>query len=289
MAGASKRRRERQIFQAFLELHPLFAAEPIERWVQPHTDPPDIVCSTTKGRDIGVELKSWVHESEIATNRPRWDFFESAEEALEPQPLNESNNILVVRFHPRKHVSRVRHPDRVPFRSEFYRLITVVDNNWQQDWDRPRGHYWRDFSSDPTLSKYLDGLRFWPKRNRFGEDSTYPSGQPWIVPGIEANSFSEQSSQNSLRTVASKALKQYDRRRTELQGLDEFCLLIHYDEKALFYNSPAETARFKFEDHAREAATFLRRASSCPFDRIFLLIALEPRPRVFDVGQDCTT
>ena len=69
-----------------------------------------------------------------------------------------------------------------------------------------------------------------------------------------------------------------------MQGLDEFCLLIHYDEKALFYNSPAETPRFKFEDHALEAVRFLRQTGSGPFDRIFLLVALDPCAEVFDLS-----
>lgn len=284
MAQATKRPRERQIFQAFLDLCPLFAAEPIERWVQPETDPPDIVCLTSAGRHVGVELKSWVHESEIATKRPRWDFFESAKEILEPQPLNESDNISVVRLHPRNHVSHIKQQDRSPFRSEIYRLIAVVDNSWQQDWDRPPGYYWRDFSSYPALSKYIDGLCFWPKRNHRGKDTTYPSSQPWILPAIKAEWISEQSSKASLRHVISKAQKKYDRQQPELRGLDEFCLLIHYDEKALFYNSPAETPQFKFEDYAREAECFLRQTGSGPFDRIFLLIALDPNSSVFDLS-----
>ena len=160
VAGASKRSRERQIFQAFLDSCPLFAGEPVERWNQPDKDPPDILCSMSGGRDIGVELKSWVHESEIATKKPRRDFFESAMDTLEPQPPNKSDNISVVRLHPKNHMSRVRRQDRDGFRSEFYRLVTVVDNSWQRDWDRPLGHYWQDFSSSPTLSKYFDGLRF---------------------------------------------------------------------------------------------------------------------------------
>ena len=284
MARATKRDREGQIFQAFLDLRPLFATELIEGWDSSETDPPDIVCSTSAGRHVGVELKSWVHEFQIATKRPRGNFFESTREILGLRAPKESDNIQVVLLRPTKHVSYIRQQDKSLFRSEIYRLIAEVDKSWQQNWEGPQGCCWRDFSSYPTLSKYLDGLGFWPKRNRRGKDATYPSSQPWIVPGIPGGWFSEQSSKDSLSKVILKALKKYDRQQPELQGLDEFCLLIHYDENALLYNSPAETSRFKFKDYAREAKYLLRQNGSGPFDRIFLLIALYPDPSVFDLS-----
>ncbi len=178
MAPVNKRTREGQIFQAFLDCCPLFAGELVESWVQPAKDPPDVVCLTKEGQELGVELKSWVHESEIAAKKPRGDFFESVSEILEPQPPNKSKNILVVRYYPKDHVSRVRRQDQKLFRSEIYPLIEEIDNRWEPKWNKqPLGYYWQDFSSYPTLRMYLDGVRLYPKKGRFGERHDHP---PWI-------------------------------------------------------------------------------------------------------------
>ncbi len=44
------------IFGAFLRANPEFAGEVIAKWEQPNDDPPDVLCTASSGRRIGVEL-----------------------------------------------------------------------------------------------------------------------------------------------------------------------------------------------------------------------------------------
>ena len=63
-------------------------------------------------------------------------------------------------------------------------------------------------------------------------------------------------------------------------GFDDLALVIYYHQ-AWFYNSPAETLFFKFEDAARDIGQVLN-GDFGPFERVFLFIATGPG-RVFQI------
>ena len=77
---------EKPIFATFLKVCPDFAGEPIEEWdvvdewyrkrelsapLPPYDKRPDIISRTVSGKMIGVELKSWLNEPQIAEARRR--------------------------------------------------------------------------------------------------------------------------------------------------------------------------------------------------------------------------
>src|SRR6266852_3812006 len=75
---------EKLIFDSFLQACPDFANEPIDSWdvveewypkrgLDPPAEPfdkrPDVICITSSGKKIGVELKSWVNREQITEAR----------------------------------------------------------------------------------------------------------------------------------------------------------------------------------------------------------------------------
>ena len=63
--------------------------------------------------------------------------------------------------------------------------------------------------------------------------------------------------------------------------MDEFHLLIHYNQ-ALLFNSPVETFFFKFEDAARAGSAFIGDDPGI-LAKIFLIRAFRPGERVFQL------
>jgi hypothetical protein len=61
-----RRKYERAVFKGFLQTRPFFAGSPIRCWIWNRKDPPDIYCWTEDGRKIGIELVSWIDETEMA-------------------------------------------------------------------------------------------------------------------------------------------------------------------------------------------------------------------------------
>ncbi|HMG75560.1 MAG TPA: hypothetical protein VK582_18825 [Pyrinomonadaceae bacterium] len=79
---------EKNVFASFLEVLRDFAGEPVKEWdvveewyvnraltppAVPYDKRPDVICVTSSGRKIGVELKSWLNEEQIAEARSRPD------------------------------------------------------------------------------------------------------------------------------------------------------------------------------------------------------------------------
>jgi hypothetical protein len=56
-------------------------------------------------------------------------------------------------------------------------------------------------------------------------------------------------------------------------GFDHLSLVIYYNS-ALLYNSPAETAIFKFADAVQASKEFLK-DDPAPFDSVFLFISID--------------
>lgn len=85
---------------------------------------------------------------------------------------------------------------------------------------------------------------------------------------------------NALQQRLSEKREKY-RLCTELKSFAELVLIIHYDQ-ALLYNSPVNAPNFAFEDAVAEARIFLG-GDPGAFTRIFVLRALEPSGRVFQL------
>ena len=88
-----QRQREAAVFDAFLRTEPLFAGEEVSSWLQPDQDPPDVLCRTSGGKLIGVELKTWANEGQIADARAEERRRDAILAALAPLPPNTTQNI----------------------------------------------------------------------------------------------------------------------------------------------------------------------------------------------------
>jgi hypothetical protein len=51
---------EKEIFTRFIQEAPLFADATVKKWDVATSDPPDIKCELDNGREVGVELTSWL-------------------------------------------------------------------------------------------------------------------------------------------------------------------------------------------------------------------------------------
>jgi hypothetical protein len=79
-----------------LDAAPLFADVEITRWFQPKVDPPDIECDLLDGRKIGVELTSWLEESQIGRAKSEEALEQPIRAAIHPEPPNEMEHIYSV-------------------------------------------------------------------------------------------------------------------------------------------------------------------------------------------------
>ena len=116
-------------------------------------DPPDIEVDLAEGRKVGVELTSWLDESQIGREK-KFEFMEqSFRDAIKPEPPNETEHVFLVWLFPKR---RMADTDRAAFRSELLALIDAMDKRWESepDWSSPQGFAYTDFTNHPTLAKY---------------------------------------------------------------------------------------------------------------------------------------
>ena len=134
------RQSEKVIFEAFLRVNSGFAGEAIAMFEQPDDDPPDVLCTTSSGRRVGVELGEWLNEDQIHDAKGSEAIQRSILQAIGPQPPNDTENIYFAWLHP-KPKARVKPADAQLFRTELFRLVGDVDARWDQedDWQSPQG------------------------------------------------------------------------------------------------------------------------------------------------------
>jgi hypothetical protein len=124
------RAEEHRVFTAFLAAAPLFAGSSVFDWRQPSKDPPDIECDLADGRKIGVELTSWLDESQIGSEKRVESVESSFRDAIQPEPPNQTEHIQFVWLTPKR---RMVPADGAPFRAEFLTLIEEIDKRWESE------------------------------------------------------------------------------------------------------------------------------------------------------------
>lgn len=112
---------EKTTFAAFLAAAPDFAGEAVQNWCQPVQDPPDVLCTTVSGRQVGLELTGWLDEDQIADAKNTESIEDSFRKAIQPDPPNNTEHIhfawlLTV---PK---ARIKPADATAFRSALLRL-----------------------------------------------------------------------------------------------------------------------------------------------------------------------
>ena len=293
-AAVAEMQREKLIFESFLTVCPEFAGEPIQEWdvvekwyanraltppPKPFDRRPDIIALTASGKRIGIELKSWVNQEQIAEARERERIQDDILNAIGKQPPNETKTIGYVWLSPKR--VRFDERDAADFRDQLFRLIARVDNDWSRkpgseqmcagDIDR--------FEEFPHLKKYLHRIRCRPAtRSR--------ATVRWIRFPDAGRLYSPSEMLETLESLLHSHSR--DERYHDLPaqaGLDELYLLIHYDFKAFAYDTPFDAPDFGFG----EAATFAWRVVSGEgnfFDRIFLFHLLPGEEAAFEIFPD---
>lgn len=271
-----KKEAEANLFRFFLSLQPLFAGEPIVEWCQPAADPPDILCRTGAGQTVGVELGSWIDQGQMDVRRQQERIETDIRAAIGEQPENSTRHFRFVQLHPKDRV-RMHEINAGDFRRELFALIARADGESVEDaWPGSSEIVRPDRSSCPAVAKALHSIQCF--RRREGDDPV--PGIPWVIFPSWGGAYHPQSMVDALqRRLAEKREKYLS--SSELKSFGEFILIVHYDQ-ALLYNSPVDAPDFGFKDAVAAARTFLE-GNPGVFTRIFLLIALEPGGRVFQL------
>lgn len=281
-------RNERAIFESFLNVCPGFADESITDWhqicdwypatgLQPPAPPndkrPDVICVTESGKRVGVELKSWINEEQIAKAKLQEKFVESILRAIGDLPANGTLHIrqVILKGKPKTFNKR----DAEQLRSELFQLIRQADHNW------PYKAKWEQSSSDPadladfpTLRRYLTRVEIVPYRN-FGKPIIEERFRNvhWIRFPNRASHFKIEYMLNALTEALSVTTERRYQNICNLVGLDVVFLLIHYDLRAWEYNTGIDTPNWSFKDTEDFARKTLG-ADSGPFKGVFLFNSL---------------
>jgi len=84
---------EKNTFAAFLNAAPAFAGDKITNWSQPKQDPPDVLCTTEAGLQVGLELTGWLDNGQITDAKAIEAIEQSIRKALRPEPPNHTEHI----------------------------------------------------------------------------------------------------------------------------------------------------------------------------------------------------
>jgi hypothetical protein len=283
--------REKFIFRSFLRTLPEFAGEPIKEWdvveewyanrnvaapASPLDKRPDIICLTAMDKKIGLEMKSWLNEEQIAEARRHEEVQDRLLRAIGDQGPNKTRHIGFIWLSPKQ--VRFDRKDSDRFREEMFALIEQIDRAWsaKEQCEQEHNQIVNDLSAFPVLNKYLTHVDFYPDRR--GKRNIR-----WITFPARGGHYNPRRMRDTLRV----ALLEYrsDRRYEGLArivGLQELYLLVHYDFNAFAYNHPFDEPGFGFKDVAEFAAGVLG-GDGGNFDRIFLFCCLQGQEEVYRI------
>jgi len=267
---------ERKVFDGFLAAAPMFAGIAVSEWSQPTLDPPDIECDLADGRKIGVELTSWLEESQIGRAKSIESFEKSIRDAIKPEPANVTEHIQFLWMSVKR---RMAPADASAFRTGLLAVIEEIDRRWdsEPDWDSPQGIQWDDFSAYPMLKKYLDALEIHP-RSPSRPSTMNKGGIHWLTFPMRGGSYSPNDMVDALFEVVQAKIAKYS---AKPGAMDEFILLVHYD-KAWEYNTPVLGIDFGYGEAVRAAAERIGGAVGM-FDRIFVFVPIADGEKVFRI------
>lgn len=282
---------ERAIFQAFVKSRPSFAEEPLVDWFSidewyalpensrpapPNENRPDVICITASTQKIGVELSSWLHETETAASKRRQRIENAIRQAIGTQPPNSCKHISIVFLRPR-FTTHLTTTDSVEIKDQLFQLIESVDDRWPHErfWQTRQGYHCRDLTAYPALAKHFEEVLFHSQQHR----EAWPVGCDWIIFPSPVSSFDEWTMIRPLLHILEKKVQKYERFSFEAVGVDALYLLVHYDQ-ALLHNSPVED----LQKAAKYAKTVVRNNKGA-FEKLFLFWAMEPpHDRVIQLG-----
>ena len=278
---------ERKAFESFLRAYASLGSE--VKWKQPNSEFPDVVVTLRDGKEIDFELGRWLDEEQIQETKKTERVQLAISQAIGIQPENSTQHIHCVMISMRNDVTRFDSNDGEIFKSQLFDLIECTDQRWpnERHWHSPQGYHCTDFACYPTLDKYLAEAWYVPRQTGNSIRESRPHGIDWICFETGAKSYSSESALQALRSIVEKKAQHYgsasDRR---------VYLLIYYGFDAARYNTPwVDVHHEDFESVAREASKFVKSLSSekkLPFEKVYLLHALLPDLKAFEIYPDLT-
>jgi len=264
---------------------PLFADEAMTSWSD-GPDPPDVLCSTTSGNVVGVELTKWVEHNQVTAGAGRERLEKSYRKIIaserEPQPTNIRQVLLFDKS------LRMKPEDGQLFRQQLFEFIAIEnakplpefnpafpipEGYWKvvRSWYSTQGVPIDDFSSYPMLEKYLEKVWIYP---RSSGDPTV-DGLEWIEFELPGGAYTSQwMKQAAIDRILDKINKYQNGNLRSQYKLNEFDLLCFYCDEALLHNTPIYGVEYGFRELAEEVKQALNNAPKV-FDKVFLFYPYE--------------
>ncbi len=256
------RQTEIAVFEALRRDHPEFEGD-VVRW-EPGPDPPDFIGTRRDGTRVGIELTEWLDSPQTSASIRRTEatsvFWETLNTKAPARPRNSS--LVQVSL---KEGARLSKRHEVRFRSEFFQLITHLDDNWEQLLAGYPQPIWTDFSAYPTVATYVSELLFCT-------DSLIQRTEGnWIIFEATGDAYTPRWAAEALLSRIQTKTARY-RSVARVYGLAELILVVHYGLKGILHNTPYSGVNFGLDDILREVASLLR-TNHGSFQRVYLYLA----------------
>jgi len=249
---------ERRSWEVFFELCPMFAGRAVE-WAE-GPDPPDILCTDSERRQLGVELVAWLDQQQIAAYRRQDHLENSYLNAIRSEDRKPPEHFgwAVLCLREQRPLAR---NDAEKFVHELYELIGEIDANWQEDEPVLRV---AEFPRHPALHRYLDAVEIHRPGNHLEIE-----GVQWICFEARGGAYTPESMIGALRDRIDDKVRLYPRGF----GYNEAYLLLHYDDRAYVYNTPFTGVDFGL-DEVIQFVTPLVAQNPGPFRKVFVVTTL---------------
>ncbi|MGA2715436.1 MAG: hypothetical protein ABSG41_20240 [Bryobacteraceae bacterium] len=223
---------------------------------------------------MGVQLTSWLDESQIGRARKQEMMEDSFRYAIKPEPPNETEHIQLIWMFPKR---RLPTRDGSAFREQLLRLMQDIDARFdnEPEWQTPQGFQVDDFSAYPALKKYPDAITVHP-RLPSRPSTMKKGGVHWLSFPMPGGNYSPDWAVDALCECIEAKVAKYGGKPP---GVSEFDLLVHYD-KAFVYNTPALGIDFGYPEAVKAAA--LRIGSDVGlFDKILVFVPVTQGQQAF--------
>lgn len=249
---------ERRSWEVFFELRPMFAGRAV-RWVE-GPDPPDILCTDSEGRQLGVELVAWLDQQQIGVYRRQDHLENSYLDAIRSEDREPPEHFGWAVLYLREQRELARN-DAEGFVRELYELMGDIDAQWQEDEPVLRI---TEFPRSPVLRRYLNALEIHHPGHRLGI-----GGVQWIGFEARGGAYTPASMVRALRDRIDAKIRLYPRGL----GYEEACLLVHYDDRAYVYNTPFTGVGFGLDEVIQRVRPLVAQNPG-PFRRMFVVTTL---------------
>lgn len=247
----------------------------VNAWTPVSDDPPDFTGISSDGL-IGLELVEWLDGTQMGAAQARksyreklWNFI-AFDWKHEYQPVHLSSAVVCPSWS-----TKLSKADEISLRTEFWSLMTEIDQTWLVNPERVGDNLLADLSSRPVLSKYVQSIRL-----RSGDQSWKKHGFSWIEMEEDGGSYDPSDVIQTLKQAILKKVNLYSdpaaSARLTSKRLNRLELLVHGGFNLYAYNTPR--GRLGVSEIASAGAAFYSGLPDAErrFDRIWLFNALNP-------------